>query len=345
MTTQIETTNEKKAWIEKLLKEAKKHKNDASIIKQLKKETQTLRSIMQSYIRTIDSLGVLNKTLTDEKTSALQALDKEREKQTELVKQKEELQTTISKGSLLFCSKTKATAVFFRKSGKKEVETARASKAEKIKVSFMLGENRIAKMGPKDVYLRIITPGGQEMTKSYDASNRFTVVEVSARDRPALLNRLARALFESKLLVHSAHIATYGERAADTFYVTDLIGEKVKLELELEAVSLDRGKPDLSGDRLPGSLVLLEHVLDVVGAGEVAGGAATERATGRLGRRHVLAAGQQRPNPLPEHRLAADRDRVKRRQLKVGLAGKHRSGAQNEQQQKENRTARRGRER
>ena len=59
------------------------------------------------------------------------------------------------------------------------------------------------------------------------ASNRFTVVEVSARDRPALLNRLARALFESRLIVHSAHIATYGERAVDTFYVTDLLGEKI----------------------------------------------------------------------------------------------------------------------
>ena len=59
------------------------------------------------------------------------------------------------------------------------------------------------------------------------ASNRFTVVEVHARDRPALLNRLAHALFESKLMVHSAHIATYGERAADTFYVTDLLGEKL----------------------------------------------------------------------------------------------------------------------
>ena len=59
------------------------------------------------------------------------------------------------------------------------------------------------------------------------ASNRFTVVEVAARDRPALLNRLARALFEGKLIVHSAHIATYGERATDTFYVTDLLGEKI----------------------------------------------------------------------------------------------------------------------
>ncbi|WP_310530968.1 [protein-PII] uridylyltransferase [Novosphingobium sp.] len=60
------------------------------------------------------------------------------------------------------------------------------------------------------------------------ASNRFTVVEVAARDRPALLNRLARALFEARLVVHSAHIATYGERAVDTFYVTDVLGEKIE---------------------------------------------------------------------------------------------------------------------
>ncbi len=68
------------------------------------------------------------------------------------------------------------------------------------------------------------------------ASNRFTVVEVNARDRPALLNRLARALFEAKLMVHSAHIATYGERAVDTFYVTDLLGEKVDSVSRLKSV-------------------------------------------------------------------------------------------------------------
>lgn len=68
------------------------------------------------------------------------------------------------------------------------------------------------------------------------ASNRFTVVEINARDRPALLNRLARALFEARLMVHSAHIATYGERAADTFYVTDLLGEKIDAPARLKAV-------------------------------------------------------------------------------------------------------------
>jgi [protein-PII] uridylyltransferase len=59
------------------------------------------------------------------------------------------------------------------------------------------------------------------------ASNRYTVVEVNARDRPALLNALAHALFQSKVTIHSAHIATYGERAVDVFYLTDLIGDKV----------------------------------------------------------------------------------------------------------------------
>lgn len=68
------------------------------------------------------------------------------------------------------------------------------------------------------------------------ASSRFTVVEINARDRPALLNRLARALFESRLMVHSAHIATYGERAADTFYVTDVLGEKLDSQTRLKAV-------------------------------------------------------------------------------------------------------------
>ena len=59
------------------------------------------------------------------------------------------------------------------------------------------------------------------------ASNRFTVIEVNARDRPALLHQLAHALFQSKVTIHSAHVATYGERAVDTFYLTDLTGEKI----------------------------------------------------------------------------------------------------------------------
>ncbi len=68
------------------------------------------------------------------------------------------------------------------------------------------------------------------------ASNRFTVVEVNARDRPALLNQLAHALFESQVTIHSAHVATYGERAVDTFYITDLTGDRIEAGARLETL-------------------------------------------------------------------------------------------------------------
>jgi [protein-PII] uridylyltransferase len=68
------------------------------------------------------------------------------------------------------------------------------------------------------------------------ASNRYTVIEVNARDRAALLSGLAEALYQSKTSIHSAHIATYGERAVDVFYVTDLHGAKIENPARLKAL-------------------------------------------------------------------------------------------------------------
>ncbi|HEX5238179.1 MAG TPA: [protein-PII] uridylyltransferase [Sphingomicrobium sp.] len=59
------------------------------------------------------------------------------------------------------------------------------------------------------------------------ASNRTTVVEVNARDRPALLAALAGAIHREGHRIHSAHIATYGERAVDVFYLTKADGKKL----------------------------------------------------------------------------------------------------------------------
>jgi len=68
------------------------------------------------------------------------------------------------------------------------------------------------------------------------ASNRYTVVEVNAADRPALLYSLTNALFQSRMTIHSAHIATYGERATDTFYLTDLTGQKIDSAARLKTL-------------------------------------------------------------------------------------------------------------
>ena len=60
-----------------------------------------------------------------------------------------------------------------------------------------------------------------------DASETATVVEVSGRDRPGLLADLARSLSDAGLLITSAHIDGYGERAVDAFYVVDADGRKL----------------------------------------------------------------------------------------------------------------------
>jgi [protein-PII] uridylyltransferase len=68
------------------------------------------------------------------------------------------------------------------------------------------------------------------------ASNRYTVIEVNAQDRAALLFELARAIYVSRALIHSAHVATYGERAVDVFYLTDPGGAKIESPARLKVL-------------------------------------------------------------------------------------------------------------
>lgn len=65
------------------------------------------------------------------------------------------------------------------------------------------------------------------------ASNTHTVIEVRGRDRPGLLANLTRTLFTLSLSISSAHIATYGERAVDVFYVKDSFGLKITNKVKL----------------------------------------------------------------------------------------------------------------
>ena len=60
-----------------------------------------------------------------------------------------------------------------------------------------------------------------------DASDFYTVVEVSAPDRLGLLYDLASTLSEHDVDVHVAKVATYGPRVVDVFYVRDSAGQKV----------------------------------------------------------------------------------------------------------------------
>jgi len=67
-------------------------------------------------------------------------------------------------------------------------------------------------------------------------SDLYTVIEVSGLDRPGLLYQLTTALSKLNLNIASAHVATFGERARDVFYVTDLLGAQINAPTRQAAI-------------------------------------------------------------------------------------------------------------
>jgi len=67
-------------------------------------------------------------------------------------------------------------------------------------------------------------------------SNKFTVIEVEVLDRQGLLSELAEELSNLNLDIGSAQIVTFGEKAVDTFYVTDLTGLKITNEVRKDKI-------------------------------------------------------------------------------------------------------------
>jgi [protein-PII] uridylyltransferase len=62
------------------------------------------------------------------------------------------------------------------------------------------------------------------------------IVEVSGGDRPGLLADLAQALADHGLSIRSAHVASFGERAVDSFYVTDAAGRADLSDLLIDEI-------------------------------------------------------------------------------------------------------------
>src|ERR1700726_2016595 len=67
-------------------------------------------------------------------------------------------------------------------------------------------------------------------------SDRYTVIEVSGLDRPGLLYQLTTAISKLNLNIASAHVAPFGDRARDVFYVTDLLGAQINAPTRQAAI-------------------------------------------------------------------------------------------------------------
>ena len=104
-----------------------------------------------------------------------------------------------------------------------------------------------------------------------EAGTSAVVVEVSGADRPGLLADLARTISAHGYSTRSAHVASFGERAVDGFYITDADGRKPSDKARLEALKaaliavLDRAPQGPAGRRIVPVRASVRDVSDLEG--------------------------------------------------------------------------------
>ena len=176
-----------KQVINKLMLEAEKlekqKKKDWGRIYRLKKETETLRSIMKGYIHTIDSLNTANIYLTNSLTKTNQELSKVQNENINIKSENQELQETVALGSILQTSNFITQAIRVKNSGK-QTETSRASRANMLKGCFTILENKITSPGNKFIFIRVISPSGNVLTQNKKETisiDQEKTIEISAK--------------------------------------------------------------------------------------------------------------------------------------------------------------------
>ena len=132
------------------------------------------------------------------------------------------------------------TIAISREYDRDEDEGRRATRIGEMIEQVLEGRLRL----PEVVARRTASRGGKvrafvvepEVTINNQWSDRYTVIEVSGLDRPGLLYELTTAISKLNLNIASAHVATFGERARDVFYVTDLLGAQINAPTRQAAI-------------------------------------------------------------------------------------------------------------
>lgn len=170
--SKADSLNIQKEKIQKLINEINTNKKmSASQLFQLRKENETLRSIMKSYVMQIDSLNTLNLKLTsdlDQTTSKLTSTAVERDQYKQDAEEKTE---QVKKGSRLQAYNFSSEGLKMKLNNTTE-STNRARNVVQMRSTFTISENPITAPGKKSVYMQIINPDGKTLQSR--SSNTIT---------------------------------------------------------------------------------------------------------------------------------------------------------------------------
>lgn len=157
----IEQLTQEQLRTQQLLKELKEVKaTDAREIARLKKELATVREVLRSYIRQVDSLNQVNMQLQAENDRVKDQLAQSNQANEGLRQEKRNLTEKVAIAAQL--DATGITMSILNKRGK---ATKKMKDCKVIQVNFTVARNVTATNGNRTFYVRIQTPSGAVLTE------------------------------------------------------------------------------------------------------------------------------------------------------------------------------------
>ena len=154
---------------QQLLQELKNVKaSDAREITRLKKELATVREVLRSYLRQVDSLNQVNMSLMAENDRVKDALAQSNQANEGLRQEKQNLTEKVA-----IAAQLDASGISMQLLNKRQKTAKKIKDCKTIQVNFTIARNVTAENGNRTLYVRIQTPAGQVLTAgSFPYENR-----------------------------------------------------------------------------------------------------------------------------------------------------------------------------
>ena len=151
-----------KAKVQRLLEELRTVKStNARRINELKKELETVRGVMRSYVLQIDSLNRMNLQLRQENEIVSQKYHQASQTVSRLSQEKETLTERV-----VLASKLNATGISVTLVNKKGKAEKKIDKIQQFNICFTIAKNITATTGEKAIYIRIMKPDDDILLKN-----------------------------------------------------------------------------------------------------------------------------------------------------------------------------------
>ena len=153
---------QEQAKVQRLMEELKQVKStDAAEISRLRRELDTLRKILKSYVIQIDSLNRANEALRTENKAQREEISRVTSRQRQLQEEKSDLTEKVQLAAKLSVSNFRTIGLNNR--GR---DTKRIKSMKQLQIIFQVDRNVTAEPGMKTIYVRLSKPDGSLMQQS-----------------------------------------------------------------------------------------------------------------------------------------------------------------------------------